>query len=875
MLIPDEYNSTRMKKQTLFIVCQWIISVFLITPAFSQNPGSIDLSGKWKAAWNDGNKGKNSVEDFMRFNPLLDTARYVEVDVPSDLNLAMQKLGMFGDINSGMNTLSAGWVSRQYWHYYRFFTVPKEALSGSSWLVFDQLDYNASIYINGVLAGTHKNAFIPCRLDITGKLKEGRNIITVGIESGLFDVASKEGDSYSTGLNTILNKRFWLRKPQYQFSWDWNPSMINVGITGNVTLEWKQTARLDNIVTWIKFNDDLSVAELTIRPFIQGLSEKINLTVEATLVETNQKVSIQDTLSNSARPFELKMKVADPKLWWPVGQGDQNLYTVKVEIKSGGKLIDEGVRRIGFRKIDLDKSAHPVEGNYFTFIINNRKIFLKGGNWVPADMIYSSVDKNRLERLVDLAVEANFNMLRIWGGGLYAGNDLLDLCDEKGLVVWHDFLFACSEYPGDNVAFYNSVKDEVTWAVREFAHHPSLIIWSGNNENEVGTFSWGYTSSGKVVPDYILYHHLIPILVKTENPYILYWPSSPFSENYEDPQSHITGDQHPWEVSLGKDGMNFYAYRSYVDRFPNEGGFLGASSPATLRQFLPKNEQFIRSLSWDHHDNLVNFWGDADITYKSIEFWLGKSYTEMSMDDYAIASGMLQAEALVEYITNYHRRKFSSSSAIFWMYNDSWPVTHGWTIVDYYSRKKLAYHPVRRAFAPIAVVLAAEGNKINVYGVNDNASDWAGSLQFGIFNTGGGYEVDETKDVSLPANASTVIASFDRATYEKAGYSDHGAFAVLKKGDVTISQHKLLMNKFKEMVLEKPDISIQVKGNTAILSSNVFVWGACIDINGEADYTDNCFDLFPGIPYTIELNKGEKITVKTTGNDLLLKPGKK
>ena len=260
-----------MKKIALFIISQWLINTFLMIPTFSQHPNSIDLSGKWKVTWNDGNKGKNSVEDFVRFNPLFDSARYVEIDVPSDLNLAMQKLGMFGDINYGTNTLSAGWVSRQYWQYYRTFTVPKEVLSQTSWLVFDQLDYNATIYINGVFAGSHKNAFIPCRLDVTGKLKEGNNIITVGIESGLFDVASKEGDSYNAGLNTLLNKRVWQRKPHINFRWDWNPNMINVGITGKVRLEWKETARIDNIVTWVKMNDDFSNVELTVRPFIQGL----------------------------------------------------------------------------------------------------------------------------------------------------------------------------------------------------------------------------------------------------------------------------------------------------------------------------------------------------------------------------------------------------------------------------------------------------------------------------------------------------------------------------------------------------------------------------------------------------------------------------
>jgi len=859
-----------------FCFCQSLLLLmfFQIQPAFAQNQNKLSLDGKWKVVWNDGNKGPNDVWAFIHNNPLNDTARYVTVDVPMDLNLAMQKRGMFGDLNYGVNTLNARWVAQQYWQYYRFFNVPKEAMNKTIWLVFDQLDYNASIFLNGVLVGRHKNAYIPCRIDVTGKLKEGRNILTVGIESGLYDVADKEGDPYNNALSTILNKRHWLRKPQYQFSWDWSPVMINIGITGSVRLEWKETARLDNIVTWMKFNDDLTSADLTVRPFIQGLSDKTNLTIDVTLIETNQKVSMHDTISKNTRPFDLKLKVDKPKLWWPVGQGDPNLYTIKVEIKSNDKIIDSGTRRIGFRKIEVDRSVHPLEGNYFSVKINNRKVFMKGGDWVPADMIYSSVTKERLEKLVDLAIAANFNILRIWGGGHFAGNDLLDLCDEKGLVVWHDFLFACAEYPGDNLDFYNSIKEEVTWAVREFAYHPSLIIWSGNNELELGTFSWGYDTRGKIVPDYILYHHLIPVILKKENPNCFYWPSSPYAENYEQPSIPTSGDQHPWNVSLGNAGPDFYAYRTYVDRFPDEGGFLGASSPVTLRQFLPKDEQYVRSISWDHHDNEVNFWGDSNITYRSVQYWLGRSYSQMSFDDYAFASALLQSEALTEYITNYHHRKYSSSSAIFWMYNDAWPVTHGWTIIDYYTRKKLAYHPVRRAFASVSVVVAVDDDKINVYGVNDEINEWQGELQYGIFETKGTFALHETKKVTIPANSSTIIASFDKSLLEKAGYDSHGAFAVLKNNNVTIAQHRIFINKFKDITLVKPEINIQQKGDMAILTSPVFVWGVCLDIDGESNVKDNCFDLIPEIPYTVKLNKGEKISVKATGNDLMMRLSK-
>jgi beta-mannosidase len=266
----------------------------------------------------------------------------------------------------------------------------------------------------------------------------------------------------------------------------------------------------------------------------------------------------------------------------------------------------------------------------------------------------------------------------------------------------------------------------------------------------------------------------------------------------------------------------------------------------------------------------MNFVTDKKgVTYKFVEDWLGKDYKKMSFDDYVFASALLQAEGLMEYINNYHRRMFSSSSAIFWMYNDSWPVTHGWTIVDYYLRKKLAYHPVRRAFEQICVVVAEEDNKINIYGINDKQQSWKGKLQYGLFETSGKYPVNESINVTLPPNASTIIASFEKDMFEKAGIKSHGAFAVLKDKETIISQHRLFLARFKDLVLLKPQVSIKQSGDKAIITSPVFVWGLCLDINGESDITDNCFDLLPGIPYVVNLGKDEKIEIRMTGNDLM------
>lgn len=861
-----------MIKPTLSHVFLFFLFLESIIPTrnYCQSVNQLALSGRWKLTWNDGNHGPQTIEDYCAINPSYDTLRYMDVDVPMDIITSLQNKGIISDINYGMNYLTARWVAEHYWHYYRYFNVPKEVCDKSTFLKFERLDYSAIIFLNGIPVGKHDNAFIPCFIDVTGKLQEGRNIIAVGIESGLYDAANKSVKDYNDRLNVYLNKRHWLRKPQYQFSWDWNPQLINIGITGDVSLIWYNEARIDNIVPLIKMSDDLSVSEIIVRTFIERTGSKKDFLIECTLSEQNQKVSKEITVKEGVNPYELKILVQKPKLWWPAGHGSQNLYTLRIDLKKDGKIIDSDTKKIGFRKIEVDQSKHPVAGNYFIIRVNNRPIFMKGANLVPADMIYSNVDSKILNRLVDMAIGANFNMLRIWGGGLFAGNDLLRLCDEKGILIWHDFLFACSEYPGDDIAFFNNVKREVIWAVREYAYHPSLIVWCGNNELEWGTWDWGYKFSGKVVPDYIIYHHLIPVIMKEEDPYRFYWPSSPFSENNEFPNSPITGDQHPWGVTLQRDSTNLWAYRDYIDRFPNEGGVLGASSPATLRQFLPPDEQYIRSFSWDLHDNSKNFeTSGLGVTYRFVEEWLGKDYLKMSLDEYAFASALIQSEGLSEYINNYHRRMYSSSSAIFWMFNDSWPVTHGWTIIDYYFRKKLAYHPVRRAFEPINIVVFEDGDKISICGINEKQFSWKGKLQYGLFETAGSLTVNNTKNIVLPPNSSKIVASFEKKELKEAGINNHGAFALLKENDKIVSQHRLFLVKFKDLILPQPQIAVKQSKDKVIITSPVYVWGLCLDINGESDIPDNCFDILPGIPYLIDGYNLKKVEVKMTGNDLV------
>jgi beta-mannosidase len=835
-------------------------------------PGSLSLNGTWQVSWTEGLHGRSGHPG----TEAIDEKRFISLEVPCEVHRALEGAGLLDDPNVGINSLKARWVEEQVWLYRRTFEVPQEALFEPAWLVFEGLDLAATIWLNGEQIAQHKNAHRPCRVPVTGKLRKGGNELFVSVESGLYDVADREGSAYASAPETLLNKRHWLRKAQYQAGWDWNPRLINVGIVGDVRLEWNAGPWIEHLVVLPELADDHTRAILKVRAIIHNPGpEPFKGVLQAAAAETEGhrvkrgQADFEAPAGESVQ--ELALEIEHPRLWWPIGHGSQSLYKVVATLVVDGQTVAEKRTRTGVRKVEIDRSPHPETGEYFVLKVNGRPIFCKGGNWVPPDMIVPGVENERYRKLVDLAVESNCNLLRVWGGGYYVNETLLDLCDERGLLLWHDLAFACAKYPGDDPAFLASVREEVRWNVRRMANHPSLAVWCGNNELEWGAFAWGYANSGRALPDYALYHHVIPVVLRDEDRSRPYWPSSPFSPDHIFPNEPTVGDQHPWEVTLGRFGADFWAYRQFVDRFPNEGGVLGASSPATLRQCLGDDFAF-RSFAWEHHDNAANFWrSEEGITYRAVRLWLGHDAAKMDLGEYCFASALLQAEGLGEYIDNYRRRMFSSSSAIFWMYNDSWPATHGWTIVDYYLRRKLCFHPVRRAFQPVRVVVAQDGDTVKVFGVNDTPDAWSGVLRFGVFKLEGGTPSDETCSVTLPANSSVALAEIPRSKWERAGLKRTGAFAVLLDADdQVVSQHRLFLARFCDLKLAAPQVTVTVANGWATFASDQFAWGVCLDEDGERPLSDNCFDLLPGVPYRIPWDRAwGSPQVLRLGNDLL------
>lgn len=816
--------------------------------------GQQSLNGNWELAWTDVQSG------FMAEYYTSKTVagkKFMSAAVPGSVHEALTVLGLQQDVNIGLNAMQARWIEEQMWIYRTTFAAPAASLSAAVWLTFARLEFDAVIYLNGEKIALHANANRPLRINISGKLLDGENCLTVRLDSGLFSTADKPIEDYSDQPLERLTKRTFQRKPQYQCGWDWNPRLMNVGILGDVALEWSSVPIVEQLTVIAIPNEDMSSAQIQTRVTIDNaVNEQSSGTLRVQIRETGSEQQLTLQLPAGESRHMLEFSLLNPKLWWPTGHGEQHLYTIDVSFTCDG-VEQQLSRRTGVRRVEMNQSVHPKEGRFCILTINNRPIFCKGGNWVPADMLYGSVTPERTRELIDLAAAANFNLLRIWGGGLFIDHVLGDYCDEQGILIWHDFLFACGKFPGDDPDFAAEVRREVTWAVRELAHHPALVVWCGNNEIEWGDWEWGYDSRARTHPHYAIFHHDIPKIVHDEDPSKIHWISSPSSPDFLPANSSIVGDQHPWGVTLGEPGASkWWHYREYIDRFANEGGVLGASSIATLRQFLPEKECYLGSPSWDFHDNIFALYdvgnnGGKPRTMQTVEYWLGADAAEMSLEKYALASGLLQAEGLNEYISNYRRRMFDSACAVFWMYNDSWPTSHGWTIVDYYRRKKLAYHPVRRAFQPVTVVVAEDDGLVTIYGVNDTPHAWDGEVEYGIFTLDGAYPLRAKIAASLPANASTLLASFSSEEWQAVGFTRSAAFAVLTVDGKMQAQYRRFNELFQNLEFAPAQISLQRNGEEVIFNSPVFVWNVCLDVTGEADIADNCFDLLPGYSYSV------------------------
>lgn len=682
--------------------------------------------------------------------------------VPGDVHVDMLRAGVIGEPLYGRNALDCRWVEEKDWWYSRTFDLSSEEMGDRIELHFAGLDTTADIWLNGAKIGHHDNQFIPYTIDVTDVVREGENLLVVRVDCGV-RAKRKDGSKYllSTNLPDVGLPRMWIRKAQFTFGWDWAPRLLTCGIWRNVELRSYRGVALRDV--FLQTSLEGEVARVTAQVELEGFSPQekgceLHLQLRSPMgVVSEERVPV--TVRPSREVHTVELRVEHPSLWWPRDLGGPNLYDVSVEVSHGDEVLDRHEMRYGLRTVELIREPLPGdEGISFTFAINGEKVFCKGANWVPADSIIARVNRGKYRALLEAAVEANINTLRVWGGGIYEDPFFYQTCDELGIMVWQDFLYACSMYPDDDDAFLAEAKREAEIAVRQLRNYACLILWCGNNENE-----WIYQRqilSSRDLPRHYglkIYTELLPDICARLDPSRPYWQSSPWGG--DDPNSEFEGDRHHWYtyISVVKDlkkRLDFHNFTRDRGKFISEFGALSTVSLHSLRRFIPEDELYVGSPAWEFHRNtfdgdtlrevLRSYWGDPE---------------ELSLEQWILGAQVMQAEVLRFALEHFRRRKFLCSGALFWMFNDAWGASTGWTIVDYYLDRKASFYAVRNAYAPVLISFK-EGSQDNIalWLANDTLVPVAGRVEYGLLDTAAGEWNPIVLEVSVGANASRRVA---------------------------------------------------------------------------------------------------------------------
>ncbi|PLX18573.1 MAG: hypothetical protein C0599_12120 [Salinivirgaceae bacterium] len=602
------------------------------------------------------------------------------------------------------------WIGRKEWVYKKEFQFSHDQLDGDqAWLEFEGLDTYADVYLNNHLIWQTENMFVGKSIRVDTFLNEGNNLLKVhflstidkGLESfGLVDYKLPVSANDDDTLGGIPGKRIsvFTRKAPYQFGWDFAPRMISAGIWKPVSLIRKPQMFIKDVQVYQNLLTTDS-AEVDIKTEIYSdVSDSVCLIVS--FGKTKEKVCFAVQKGINTKLTHLKIK--SPNLWWPVGYGRQDLYKVKSQIKWGDKQKDSYVLSYGLRKIKVIQEKDSV-GSSFLFEVNNQRVFARGANMVPLNTFPHNVTKSEIRKMLKNALDANMNMIRVWGGGIYPDDYFFEVCDSLGILVWQDFMFACSMVP-DYPGYFENFEKEAVYNIKRLRNHPSIALWCGNNEVVSAWNNWGWRKKeekeqGKAVADRIwntydqLFHKLIPSIVDKYDPERFYWSSSPQSAPGVR-KSDTAGDRHYWMVWWGE--RPFSEFYTNAGRFMSEYGFQSIPSISSLRKFMRDNDLSLNSKGFMAHQKSTG--GN-----NRLKNYLDLYYTSNAkFENYPYLTQLLQARAMQEAIQAHRTLKPYCMGSLLWQMNDVWPAV-SWSLIDFYGVKKAAYFSVKEAFQSVTV----------------------------------------------------------------------------------------------------------------------------------------------------------------------------
>ena len=595
------------------------------------------------------------------------------------------------------NEAELQWIEERDWEYRcRFRVTPALLCEEVVELVADGLDTVATVTLNGQHVGGGDNMFIGYRWDVKALLRPGANELVIRFGSAMNYIRTHRTDHTPREINDPVGGCTVIRKQQCQFGWDWGPRLVTAGIWRDIRLEGWSTNRLESVrVTQVHRSADDVTLELTpelVRP------------ADGTVM--HWRLHLGNTLMQKGEGAELKIQ--QPQLWWPSGHGPQALYLLEVEVKDArGQSLGTWIRRIGLRTVVLERKADEW-GESFRFVVNGRPLFAKGANWIPAHSFVAGLTRADYERELRAAADANMNMIRVWGGGIYESDDFYDLCDELGLLVWQDFMFACTLYPADS-AFLESSGAEATFQARRLRHRASLALWCGNNEVLSCNPQELAVDPKKTAAHDTLFLETLHQALRAVDRVTSYWPSSPWrgDKSVDHATGEKRGDTHFWDVWHAR--MPVKEYEKYVFRFVSEFGMQSFSSPETNATFCPAEDANVFGHSMENHQK--NRSGNQIILdYVSRRYCFPKN-----QDALIYLSQLNQAYCMQTGVEQWRRNSPRCMGALYWQLNDCWP-TASWSSIEFTGRWRALHHVARRFFAPALVTAYIPGEETTIIG---------------------------------------------------------------------------------------------------------------------------------------------------------------
>lgn len=764
------------------------------------------------------------------------------------------------------NEKSVQWVENEDWEYIGTFKCDKKTIQNKHVeLNFEGLDTYAKVFLNGVQILDCNNMFRSWNIEVKQHLKIGENQLQI-----IFESSVNKGKAEAAKLNYTLpgDEKVFTRKAQYQYGWDWGPRLVTCGIYKPIKLICWDNFKVESIKHII---ENINDSKATLK-FILQIKSEIDSTYNISINSTHNVNHPQDLLSKQIKKIHLhkglntdtlNYTIQNPQLWYPNGiTHHAACYTFNFDIttkKQNTSIIKN--LTIGLRTIELVR-AKDFFGESFYFKINGKVIFMKGANYIPQDNFVPRTTNSEYKKIISLAKDANMNMLRVWGGGVYPSDEFYEECNRNGILVWQDFMFACAMYPGDT-AFVENVKQEVKQQVQRIQNHPCLALWCGNNEIDEGWKNWGWQNqyryskqdSLKIWNDYKnLFQETIPAIIKQINPAVNYWPSSP-SIGWGHKESLLQGDSHYWGVWWGMDP--FDVYEKKVGRFMSEYGFQGMPDIKTFKTFCDTNELTLNSTSVKAHQK-------HPTGYQTIQTYMERDYIIPSdFKKYIYVSQLLQRDGIKTAIEAHHRAMPYCMGTLYWQLNDCWPVT-SWSAIDYTYKPKALYYETKKLFNDVTISVHEERGDYNVYIISDKLQYINGKLNISLKNIKGDILFQKTDSVHIASNSSAIYYKLSKQELVQMNLKDTYLSCELKgENNILITKNIYCFVKPKELNLQKPDLKINYlkDKNVWTISSNTFTKDLYLFTNqSNINFSDNYFDLEPNQAIEIKSELGVKLS---------------